>query len=486
MSLPVSDNFTGVNGQELSAHSSNWVTTLGNFFLQANAVAPGANSGDCLAVWAANSFADDQYAQALILSISNAGGWVGVAVRCSQNGAFGYVYTGSVYGSELGVFWDGGYRIIASGNGFSSGDMIRLEANGSTLTPYKNGIIDASIGIHTETDLPSGLVGINGYGGDGSNWSTLDNWEGGNLSNGSINASLTLPALGTFGQTKSATVQVIRSASVVIQPIPISGRPGLFAVSTTINRLIPLAAVGAEARLSSGLVNTSENISVLLTKVGLSGQPGLLTASPSINSVVTLPAVGAIADSISCRANTFQSASIRLEALGSWSSLPPERVLASTNIQIALPSSLAAGYFSLPAALTTANADIKMAGLGVGALLAISNVSISRVVEIVPVGSMAAVGNAILSNAVNVAIPLVPVSAIAQNSPLSIEAVAYAMIELDQVGAIVHPSPLNVLAFQEGDPIFTLLFSLATRAMLISVEPKWQLSLRLTSNRLEL
>jgi hypothetical protein len=485
VSLPATESFDYANWTDLTSDNPAWQLMIGETIYILSSQAKGSGAEWDVAIWGTDPFNANQYAQ---VAGSTWGDWApcGVVVRASpgSGGSFYGFLSDAQMGAMLIKYANGTVTTLAStGTSLPANALMRLEAEGTTLRAYSNGTL-MSWGAITDSSLSSGSAGIAFNG--SANGALLDNWAGGNLSSGSVNASVALSAVGTFGQTKSAAVQVIRSASVVIQPIPVGGRPGLFAVSTAIHRLIPLAAVGAEAGLSSGLINTSENISVLLTKVGLSGQPGLLTASPSINSVVTLPAVGAIADSISGRANTFQSASIRLEALGSRSSLSPERVLASTNIQIALPSSLAAGYFSLPAALTTANADIKMAGLGVGALLAISNVSISRVVEIVPVGSIAAVGNAILSNAVNVAIPLVPVSAIAQNSPLSIEAVAYAMIELDQVGAIVHPSPLNVLAFQEGDPIFTLLFSLATGAMLISVEPKWQLSLRLTSNRLEL
>lgn len=69
----------------------------------------------------------------------------------------------TVLGADINVAW-------------ASGDIMRVEASGSTLTIYKNG---TSIGTRTDSSITSGKPGI-AYS-SAANSTAVDNWEGGSL-----------------------------------------------------------------------------------------------------------------------------------------------------------------------------------------------------------------------------------------------------------------------------------------------------------------
>ncbi len=111
-----------------------------------------------------NTFGNDQYSQ-VTCSGMTAGHYCGVAVRLS-----GTTYANSTYyGSRIDTSsWyitniTGGNAgsVIASGSGtFADGDVIRLDATGTTLTLTQNG---STLGTATDSDYASGQPGLATY-----------------------------------------------------------------------------------------------------------------------------------------------------------------------------------------------------------------------------------------------------------------------------------------------------------------------------------
>jgi hypothetical protein len=173
--LPATDSFTGTDNGPLSA---NWTTLDGGWKIITNR-AESTVAGGNLAMWNADTFADDQYAQATVTTIT---GWIaGPGVRLAS--LRGYIITVEATSSQIviqRINSDESYTALQTIGSLTitSGDLWRLEAEGTTLRAYQNGV---QRGSATDATYSSGAAGIFAYNA-GSSW--LDDWEGGNLAGG--------------------------------------------------------------------------------------------------------------------------------------------------------------------------------------------------------------------------------------------------------------------------------------------------------------
>ncbi|HXL23027.1 MAG TPA: hypothetical protein VOA78_11215 [Candidatus Dormibacteraeota bacterium] len=163
------DNFNRANG----AIGANFTVTNGGINVASNAI-QGTAAGNNVAFWIPNSFFSDQFAEAMVASLNGTTDFIGPSVRVSP-GSNWY----SCFENSTTVFIQkevtGGFTNITSAASTGAiGDILRLEAQGSTLTCYKNGAVILTI---TDTSLLSGSPGMQLSG----NVATLDNWTGGNL-----------------------------------------------------------------------------------------------------------------------------------------------------------------------------------------------------------------------------------------------------------------------------------------------------------------
>lgn len=172
--LVASDDFNRADG----ALTTPWVQTMISFtrnvVIATNAVT-GDTASDSAARYAAD-FANNQYSQAVVqASAAGANGW-GVAVRMSA------VRDGYVLRRASGVVilsrWDGASGLTqlaaAADPGFVTSDVIRLEAEGTTLRGLRNG---TQFVTATDATYASGDPGV--Y--FASTTAKLDDWQGGDL-----------------------------------------------------------------------------------------------------------------------------------------------------------------------------------------------------------------------------------------------------------------------------------------------------------------
>jgi hypothetical protein len=116
------------------------------------------------------TFGTDQYASISISLVGAASDAMGVAVRLSGTGATtcGYGYY-AMNGTQRLFRIDNGVKTNLGSMGsavLTAGDVIRLEVVGSTLTAYRNGVVDTGVGTNgsaTVTEYTSGKAGISGY-----------------------------------------------------------------------------------------------------------------------------------------------------------------------------------------------------------------------------------------------------------------------------------------------------------------------------------
>jgi hypothetical protein len=136
-----------------------------------------------------DTFNDNQYSQIKI--DNNGAGYISVGVRLTGANATLDGYWSSIYNTapntftvQLWRFDDGAPTTLDSQAGvtINNGDVIRIEATGTTITLKINGTGIAGIGTDgslTDATYSSGVAGFGGY----HNYGTIkyDDWEGGDL-----------------------------------------------------------------------------------------------------------------------------------------------------------------------------------------------------------------------------------------------------------------------------------------------------------------
>jgi hypothetical protein len=158
-------NWTTCNGDDGSPHELKIVS---------NQVKPTDSAVDNIARRTAETFSNDQYSQVTLSNIDT-GSHLGCGVRFSANN--GYIGQVRKASNVLRITKKTGttYATLTEDAAtLTNGDVIRIEAVGSKISLYQNGIFINSV---TDTDFASGSPAINAdITGD-----ILDNWEGGDI-----------------------------------------------------------------------------------------------------------------------------------------------------------------------------------------------------------------------------------------------------------------------------------------------------------------
>jgi hypothetical protein len=171
--MTLRDDFNRANG----ALGANWTALVGTnpYNVNTNAAAPDGLSSENCTIYNAFTPANNQWASAVVTA-RNVDNYIGVAVRAS--GTSWYVFyadTGNRYLARVsgGVFTS----LATSASGFAVNDVVRIEADGTTIRALINGVQWTSV---TDSSLASGSTGL-------ATWSTgtvgrLDDFSAANLS----------------------------------------------------------------------------------------------------------------------------------------------------------------------------------------------------------------------------------------------------------------------------------------------------------------
>jgi len=179
------DNFNRSDDPSLGA---NWteMRSGATFDLVTNSARPGNLGFDCHAFWNADSFPDDQYAQAAITvtgTTSQTG--PGVVVRASgldgtRNFYAVHVDHAASNNVEISKRVAGTFTHLAYfTTTWVDGDVVKLSAVGTTIAVYQNGSL---LGSTTDASVSSGSAGVT-YSSTATA-AIIDNWEGGSVSSG--------------------------------------------------------------------------------------------------------------------------------------------------------------------------------------------------------------------------------------------------------------------------------------------------------------
>jgi uncharacterized protein YjdB len=176
------ENFSGTAGP-LSGSWTQQRSSLGTVNKSGSGVGDASVTGkDLFAFWSATTFSNDQSSQLKIAGGLKSGSQYAKAiVRASRTGSAynAYIFTtdGTAgYGhTELWKAVAGTLtRLRTFSTGFNTGDVMRIEVTGQTITCYAKGV---AIGTYSDASLASGSPGVGVHGSS----VTIDDWAGQSL-----------------------------------------------------------------------------------------------------------------------------------------------------------------------------------------------------------------------------------------------------------------------------------------------------------------
>jgi hypothetical protein len=174
MTLPASDNFNTADQSGLARSGFPWVVVKGTAGAQiiGNAAAGADDNLETGVVWN-ETFDPNQYAEARIAQRGNLS-YSGLLVRGTTNNYY-LVYTddGQRY---FGRIVAGSYTSFAIDTPLAVNDVVRIEADGTEISVYINGVLWTSV---TDSSHATGQAGVAFY--DNITSTRIDDWQGGNL-----------------------------------------------------------------------------------------------------------------------------------------------------------------------------------------------------------------------------------------------------------------------------------------------------------------
>ena len=177
-----SDDFNRTSASTLGA---NWTNDIGTFGVGSNATAYAATPGvgsQVLAHWSANSFNNRQYSEVKLATISTTWQGSGPAIRASAAGGYvAYAHETNKLSLMKLVAGSAGSVLCSTDTSpatVAAGDVIRIEADGTTITVKRTSGTPATLITCTDSSYSTGAAGVGAY---DNLHGDLDDWTGGNL-----------------------------------------------------------------------------------------------------------------------------------------------------------------------------------------------------------------------------------------------------------------------------------------------------------------
>lgn len=304
------------------------------------------NAKDLFAFWSANTFNNDQYSQTRIVGGLVPGSqFVQIIVRASGKGDA--VYRNYLFYTD-GAAGAGHTEVAKNINGtqitfksfpttFAAGDIIKIDAVGSKITCYKNGV---AIGSVVDTSIKTGAPGVGVYG----NGVRVDDWEGGSLITAAPVPVATVTVSPSSASLQVGATQQLTATTADANGNALTGRTITWSSSSTATATVDASGlVTAVAAGSATITATSE---------GVSGTAAIaVTATPApVASVTVSPTTATITAGATQQltAVTADSAGNALSGRAvSWNSDLP--AIATVNARTGLVSAVAPGNATISA-----------------------------------------------------------------------------------------------------------------------------------------
>jgi hypothetical protein len=191
-----SDNFNRGPPSEPIDDSANWTISMNMLRAGYGGVAVyGFHDDYSAAFWSAREWAADQTSQVkLTAAVFSPTALMGVCVRATTGNYYAFIASKQlsyVFKFTGGDTWTNLHPEEGTYSGIAVDDVIRLEAEGTTLRAYINDVLEATV---TDSDLSSGSPGVASH--DHFVTALLDDWEGDEISAGGGDGASALFGLG--------------------------------------------------------------------------------------------------------------------------------------------------------------------------------------------------------------------------------------------------------------------------------------------------
>jgi hypothetical protein len=193
MTLPANDDFN--RSDDSTGLGSSWSVIFNTPAAQVlgSAAAPNIDNQEGGIIWNADTFASNHYSQARISQRGNLS-YCGILVRGTSSNYYLF-YTDDSDARYFGEIVGGSFTAFATSTPLAVNDVMRLEADGTTIRALINGTLWTSV---TDSSHSGGSAGIASY--DNITSTRVDDWEGGNLTS-----------------DQNITAQLIASGEVIYQ-----------------------------------------------------------------------------------------------------------------------------------------------------------------------------------------------------------------------------------------------------------------------------
>lgn len=272
------DDFNRADSTNLGA---GWVEVSGDWSIVSNQLSPGTAGGTILLRAATDAATDDNFAQTTIAATAAAS--QGVACRTNANLSTGYLWRNN--GTSWDLFTLGTFTLLATYTAAAApGDVMKVQAVGSTIKGYVNGVERASV---TDTTYATGKS--SGIRAESTSALRFDDFSSGDVGGGSTVNGTISQAYGGLGGGITAIREVPASVAQAYAGLSggVSGtREAIGGVSQALGGLsggvsgtreVPGTAGQAYGGLGGGAAGTRETFAAVDFAGG--GFTGHLTAS---------------------------------------------------------------------------------------------------------------------------------------------------------------------------------------------------------------
>lgn len=347
MSVLASDSFTGSDANPIGG---NWTTVTSEGALKrvSNTCAPASLSSDSGARNTAATWPNDQYSQCKVtVSGTDAQSGIGPACRIASAAETLYRVVINSAGSNnvtLAKIVATAYtQIWTRTASFTNGDLVRLEAQGTTLRVF---IAGTQVGTDTtDSSISSGAAGI-GYS-SASSSASVDDWEGGDFSGGGTDATVTPGAVSGTAAVPAPTL----STGETVTATAVAGVGAVPAVTVTAVTNVSPAAVVATASVPAPTLSTGETV----TAVAVAGVAAVPAPALSTGETVTASTVAAVAAIPAPSVSAGGTATVGATTVNAVASVPAATL--STGEKVTA-SAVAAPGASIPAVTVGAGAGV--------------------------------------------------------------------------------------------------------------------------------
>jgi len=255
----VTDTFSYANG-DLHAANANWVYQVGTFTVSSNAVYGQATLALAYRTDGPTSTANE-WAQETVVETGVSGTQVnGPCVRMQT--AASTAYCAGIALDEVDIFlWNAGALTVLKALGTpKTGDVIRIQATGTTISIYQNGILQGSV---TDATIASGNTGI--YSSSNTTANGATNFQSGTVTSQTCNIQLDgspdgtnwnpgggAPLIASQSCTSAGSFQINNTISNYVR-VNVTTLTGITSLAIVYSgRLAPAAPNGGSAPVSNG------------------------------------------------------------------------------------------------------------------------------------------------------------------------------------------------------------------------------------------